>query len=292
MLSESRNAPQRVLFAVLVYDGEEFVPRCLDSLARMHSSSSDVEVLVLDDASPSPGWSDRLRDMAGRLGFDYYRSPRNLGIPRNMNLGLRTALAREVDAIVLLNSDVIVPRDLAASLVAPLEDRSISSVTAWSNRASIYSLPVTHSQSLADDQGLVDWVSARLSEEFRGEVIDIPSAMGFCVAIPSDVLGVVGLMDPLFGRGYSEEIDWSLRSHQLGYRSVLNPGCFVYHAGSGSTSVVGLIDNNQTIIDSRYPTYMSEVCAFLTAGATTSVAERGLRRLVLAAASEIGRAHV
>ena len=42
-------------------------------------------------------------------------------------------------------------------------------------------------------------------------------------------------MDPVFGRGYSEEIDWCLRSHTMGYHSVLAPSCFVYHAGSGIT---------------------------------------------------------
>lgn len=288
MLSASRDDPRRVLVATLVYNGEAFVPSCLESLGRIDSTGLDVEVIVLDDASPAPGWSDRLHDMATELGLWYYRSPRNLGIPRNMNLGLRAALALGFDAIILLNSDVIVPRDLVSSLVAPLGDRSISSVTAWSNQVSVYSLPVAQSHRLADDQDLVDWASARLHDEFGAETIDIPSAMGFCIAIPSDAVADVGLMDPLFGRGYSEEIDWSLRSHELGYRSVLSPGCFVYHAGGGSTSAVGLTDRNQAIIDSRYPNYVRDVSTFCASNTSADLASRGLRRLVLSAAREFG----
>ena len=80
----------------------------------------------------------------------------------------------------------------------------------------------------------------------------------------------VGLMDPVFGRGYSEEIDWCLRSHTMGYKSVLAPSCFVYHAGSGITKVEGLVGDgdktvhaHQAIIDQRYPLYTSQLIALV-----------------------------
>src|SRR5207248_9225574 len=93
-LSAMRSAADhcRVLLAVLVYNGQDFVPRCLESARRVMDHTDGAGVLILDDCSPEPGWSDKLRELCDSLDIGYYRSPRNLGIPRNMNLGLLRAL--------------------------------------------------------------------------------------------------------------------------------------------------------------------------------------------------------
>ncbi len=286
----------RVLLALLVYNGEEFVGPCLSSLGRLTSGPHSADVLVLDDASPTPGWSDRCRGMAADLGFGYYRTPRNLGIPRNMNLGMLRAVDADYDAVILLNSDTIVPSNLIPTLIRPLiEDDTISSTTAWSNNSSVYSIPNTDPDHLADDPRIMDWISERLDEEFDGRAIPIPSGVGFCMAIPTTMINEVGLMDPVFGRGYSEEIDWCLRSHTFGYHSALSPSCFVYHAGSGITKAEGLIgagdrtvDAHQAIIDQRYPLYTSQLIAHLASSALDGMRERGLHQIITSAARQRG----
>jgi hypothetical protein len=234
--------------------------------------------------------------MTTSLGFGYYRTPRNLGIPRNMNLGMLHAVDADYDAVILLNADTIVPTNLIPTLILPLvEDPLISSSTAWSNNSSVYSIPLHDPDHLAQKPGLIDWLSERVDEEFEGETITIPSAVGFCMAIPTRVIKDVGLMDPVFGRGYSEEIDWCLRSHTLGYRSVLAPSCFVYHAGSGITKAEGIIGDgdrimhaHQAIIDDRYPLYRSQLIALSASSIIDGMCERGLRRIILSAARRDG----
>jgi GT2 family glycosyltransferase len=286
----------RILVALLVYNGEEFVGPCLSSLARLETGSHSADVLVLDDASPALGWSERCREITTDLGFGYYRTPRNLGIPRNMNLGMLRAVDEGYDAVILLNSDTILPSNLIQTLIRPLiEDASISSTTAWSNNSSVYSIPNSDPDHLADDPKVIDWTSERLDEEFDGQAISIPSGVGFCMAIPTRMINEVGLMDPVFGRGYSEEIDWCLRSHTLSYHSVLVPSCFVYHAGSGITKVEGLVgdgdhtvDAHQAIIDQRYPLYTSQLIALSASSIVDGMRERGLRRIVISAARQNG----
>lgn len=296
MPSASSRTGWRVLVALLVYNGEEFVGPCMDSLVALDPGEHEVDVLVLDDASPAPGWSERCRSAAESKGFGYYRTPRNLGIPRNMNLGMLRALDAGYDAVILLNSDTVLPRNLVATLVGPLiEDRSISSTTAWSNNVSIYSLPNELPDRLGADAELVSWLSEQMELEFDGQTIPVPSGVGFCMALPTAVIDRVGLMDPLFGRGYSEEIDWCLRSHGDGFSSVLAPSCFVYHAGSGITRAEGMIGDgdhivhaHQSIIDQRYPRYHSELVAFGASKVTEGLKERGLQAIVRAAARERG----
>ena len=103
-MSERRRP--RLLLAVLVYNGQAFVPACLESVARLRDRSRtvDVDALVLDDASPEPGWSGELESLCEHLGLGYYCSPRNLGIPRNMNLALLRSLRAGHDYVLITNS--------------------------------------------------------------------------------------------------------------------------------------------------------------------------------------------
>jgi GT2 family glycosyltransferase len=286
----------RVLVALLVYNGEDFVGQCLASLAGLKPGSHSFDVLLLDDASPAPGWSDRCREMTTDLGFEYYRNPRNLGISRNMNLGMLRAMEAEYDAVILMSSDTIVPSNLIPTLMRPLiEDPSNSCTTAWSNNSGVSSIPNGNPDHLAEAPELVDWVSGQFDEEFNGLSVPIPSGVGFCMAIPTAKINDVGLMDPVFGRGHAKEIDWCLRSHAAGYQSVLAPSCFVYHAGSGiknTKSPVGIGDRmvhtRQAIIEQRYPHYVSELMEFSASDVIDGVRERALKRIVTAAAAEHG----
>ena len=135
-------AKPRVLFAITVYNGREVVFPCLRSVARMAPKKTVVDVLVLDDASPEPGFSEEVEAACAELGLGYYRSPRNLGIPRNVNLALLWALEADYDYVVVANSDVLFCRELTDLMVdVATTDPSIGSVTAWSNNVSVYSLP-------------------------------------------------------------------------------------------------------------------------------------------------------
>lgn len=287
---------QRVLLAILVYNGRDFVPTCLESAAGLRVGHRDVDVLVLDDCSPQPGWSDELEDHCARLGLQYYRSPRNLGIPRNMNLALLRAVAGGYDHVLLLNSDVVLPMNLVNAMIRVVESNTgIGSVTAWSNSASAFSIPNDDDTGMLRRQDVVDWVSVEFERLFGSFALDIPTGVGFCLLIPVPVIQHVGLFDPLFGRGYCEEVDWCLRSRARGYRAVLAPSTFVYHMGSGTTVEAGLLAGKETtvrahedIVDLRYPWYRGDLDAFAEAATLPPIVNRAVRSIVLKAASRFG----
>ena len=76
-------------------------------------------------------------------------------------------------------------------------------------------------------------------------------------------------MDPVFGRGYCEEVDWCQRAGAVGYRSVLGFGSFAFHHGGASNRPAGLLREASTtvldherIVEMRYPGYHDGLAAF------------------------------
>lgn len=289
-------AAPTVLLVITVYNGRAVVPQAISSAIRLAQDGCSVDVLVLDDCSPEPGWSDDLRLLCADAGVMYYRSPRNLGIPRNCNLGLLAAADGGYDYVLLCNSDVILPVGMVPQLISVARgDSRIGSVTAWSNHASVYSLPNEDSDRYLTDQQVVDWASRCLTDEFGITPVDIPTGVGFCMLIPVPVLRIVGLMDPVFGRGYSEEVDWCLRSQALGYRITLAPSVFVYHRGQGSNVEAGLLAHGETnipahdaIVSMRYPAFISQVGRFMASDRLSSAYDRAFRALIGDAARQHG----
>ncbi len=297
-ITEVSVVPRRkVLIALLVYNGRAFVPAAVSSAARLQTvGPHSVDVIVFDDASPDPGWSDELSRLCLSLGVGFYTSPRNLGIPRNMNLGLLRAEAAGYDYVVILNSDVIVPLNLVDSMVDVAESNaSVGSVTPWSNNVSIFSLPNDDSESHLNDVRSVDRVSETMRAEFGTTAIDLPTGVGFAMMVSRNAIADVGLFDPVFGRGYCEEVDWCQRAHELGLRNVLAPGAFVYHIGSATNREAGIlapgektVHTNESIIDLRYPDYRSRLAAWSDSDVIKPVVDRGLARLVRDAAATHG----
>ena len=145
------------------------------------------------------------------------------------------------------------------------------------------------------DQDRVDWLSTTLAHRYGRTALDVPAGISFCIMIPTWAVRTVGLMDPVFGRGYCEETDWSLRSQQLGFRCTVAPGVFVYHAGKGSNESAGLlragattVDEHELIIDMRYPNFRSDVGALMASGLLGRLHAEALRAICHAAVREHG----
>jgi GT2 family glycosyltransferase len=286
----------RTLLAILVYGGAEFVPACLESAARLPGLGRSVDVLVLDDCSPDEAWSLEVRDRCGELGIGYYRSPRNIGIPRNMNLALLRGRHSGYDHVLIANSDLVFPANVVPALVrTAAQDERIASATAWSNHVSAFSLLNEDPSKNIGTQPSIDRVSSLLEQHFRDRAVDLPVGVGFCMLVPVGMVKRVGLLDPVFGRGYCEEVDWCLRARSFGLRNVLAPSAFVFHEGNATTRLHGILQkthtsvpSNDAIIDLRYPDYQENLRAYGRSGVLQALQAEGGRVLVTAGAREEG----
>ena len=249
---------------VPVYRGLEDTRRCIESVLRS-SCRRPLRLVVLNDASPEPEVTDYLRGLEGtdpRLLL--LENPANLGFVGTVNRGM--ALSRQAD-VVLLNSDAEVANDWLDRLVdAAYCDARVASVTPFSNNATICSYPkfcVANELPPGWDTAALDRLFAQVAP---GQVVDVPTGVGFCMYICRAALDSVGLFDvEAFGKGYGEENDFCQRAAKAGWRNLHALDTFVRHAGGasfGETKSAREIAAMETL-RRMHPDYEREVHAFV-----------------------------
>lgn len=218
---------------VPVYRGLGDTQRCISS-ALASVQRCDWALIVINDCSPEPEVSQWLREVAAREPrITLLENPENLGFVATVNRGMSLHPERDV---VLLNSDTEVANDWLDRLAqAAYRHGRVATVTPFSNNATICSSPrFCEANSLPEgyDTARLDALFARTNP---GQVVDVPTGVGFCMYIRRDSLQDVGLFDVAhFGKGYGEENDFCHRAHLAGWRNLHALDTFVLHAGGVS----------------------------------------------------------
>ncbi|MEJ8569019.1 glycosyltransferase family 2 protein [Elongatibacter sediminis] len=245
---------------VPVFNAPEALDACLASLYG--TLPSGARVLLVDDASDDrrvAGVLDRWLERAGSL-WNLERQPRNRGFVATANRGMQAVTGD----VVLLNSDTVVTAGWLEGLTRCLEsDPGIATATPWTNNGEIASLPrfCAVNPIPSDPDSVARIVAA------TGDAVypDLPTAVGFCMAVRRAALDAVGYFDPDFGLGYGEENDFSMRVRAAGWRNVLCDDVYVVHVGGQSFGPLGLAPDPvamQRVLD-RHPDYLDRVKAFI-----------------------------
>lgn len=254
--------PKTVDVVVPVYKGLAETKACLQSIIRA-TGSVQSRLIVVSDNSPDTALVAWLREQAQTGYITLLENETNLGFPATANRGLAYDPNHDV---VLVNSDTLVfdewlDRLAAATLTAP----DIGTATPFSNNASICSYPAINIENplLGDiSPKELDRLFAKIN---NGKILDLPTAVGFCMYIRRDCLRDVGYFDATtFGRGYGEENDFCRRAVYLGWRHVLAADTFVVHSGGASFGQTkkAVLTHNLTVLAERHPGYLSLVDDF------------------------------
>ncbi len=242
-----------------VYKGVEETRACLESLLGA-ANREPFELIVINDRSPEPALTEWLREASATAAFTLLENETNLGFVATVNRGMALHPDRDV---ILLNSDTAVAEGWLDRLVrAAYSHPRIGTVTPLSNNATICSYPrFCEENPLPPNTGFQE-LDRLAAEVNSGRVIDIPTAVGFCMYIRRECLHAAGLFDvETFGKGYGEENDFSLRAAANGWRNILATDIFVYHLGSVSfaQSAVQAREQGVRAIGNRYPGYLAQV---------------------------------
>ncbi len=245
-----------------VHNAPDVLDRCLASVCA--TVPAGVEVIVIDDASTDGEVTSVLHRWQQRVGpsWQFHFQKQNLGFVGTVNRGMKMT-QRD---IVLLNSDTeVTPGWLEGLQRCLASDSLIATATPWTNNGEIASIP-----------GFCEANPPPRNPESVARVIagtgtacypELPTAVGFCMAVSRKALNTLGLFDEkTFGLGYGEENDFSMRAQQAGLRNVLCDDVYIVHLGGRSFGPLGLKPDESTMqrLLSLHPEYLQQVEAFIS----------------------------
>jgi GT2 family glycosyltransferase len=211
------------------------------------STSPPDATLVVDNAS---GDDSPARILAAVPDVELMASALNGGFSAGCNLGIRSALARGADRLLLINSDVVVSVDALARL-SDLLDRDPSVgvaapiVTRQSNPDAIESAGIRYSRSTGRMRHRY-YDANRHQASLRG-IADVDGASGCAMLVRREVFDAIGLFAPEYFYSF-EDVDFCLRARQAGFKTVIVSEAVVRHAG-GET--IGRASARRTYFSTR-----------------------------------------
>ncbi len=219
----------RISIISVNYNGFALTAAMIDSLRR--HVTTPLEIVVVDNGSA--------RDEAALLRERYpditvLRSDENLGFAGGNNLGIRTATG---DCLLLLNNDTEVTDDTLHHLAETLDaDPSIGAVCPkirfWAPPQAIQFAGYTPLTRITLRNGLIGF--GQPDDGFYDSPHETPYAHGAAMMVRREAVGKAGPMPEEYFL-YYEELDWSERIREAGYRIVYDPRATVFHKESATT---------------------------------------------------------
>ncbi len=203
---------------------------CLESLRQC--TYPNYEVTVVDNGSDG----EDVRLLRERFGHDVrlIENERNLGFAKGCNIGMRDALDRGADYVVLLNNDTVVTPDFLEEMITvALRDEKLGIA---GGKIRCYEFP----EVIWFGGGIIDYRTGSTpirgsGEVDRGQYDEIGEVDWICscfMLISRDVLQSVGMFDERFFFGW-EDVDLCVRAARNGYKVLYVPGSRIWHKGWG-----------------------------------------------------------
>ena len=238
----------------------------LVDIAKLDVDGLNAECLVVDNGSKD-GTEDAIKNYKlPNMKYKFIQSGANLGFAGGNNVGIKDALKRGIDYIILMNNDLILPKDIVKKLVSYMENNSevgIASPKMYFAKGYEF-----HKDRYKEsDKGKVIWyaggiidrknvysVHRGVDEIDRGQYDKIEEtdfANGAVVIIRSGVFKKIGLLDSSFFL-YWEDADFSERVKRAGFKVMYFPMTWMWHKVSASTGGSGSPTNDYFLTRNRF----------------------------------------
>jgi GT2 family glycosyltransferase len=224
---------------------------CLDSLLP-DSHNSNYRLTVIDNCSPDDSAAQIRQYLQDQPQVRTFYLETNTGFAGGMNFG---AAQSSAEWLLLVNSDTIfLPGALdalsQALKIQPQEVGMVGPVTNAAGNGQNYGIA-------GDTQQEIIANAMQLQQNPCHFLIPCYRLDFFCVAIRRSLWSQLNGLDPIFGLGYYEDTDFSMRAKKLGCKMMICEDAVVYHMGGSSFSsnpkTKALIKRNKKLFLKRHP---------------------------------------
>lgn len=211
---------QPAIFVVILnYNGEDTLANCLSSVYR--SDYPTFEVVVIDNDSRD-GSFEQAKKLFSRAHF--IKNSANLGFSRGNNVGIRFALEKFADYVLILNNDTILEKTTLSTLAKTL----IESPTAGIASPVIFT---SNNRHIWFAGGTINWNRMRTNHLYKiqsDEPYPTEYISGCAMFVKKDVFQKIGLFDESFFL-YYEDSDFSVRAKRAGFDLLMVPAAHIQH---------------------------------------------------------------
>jgi len=238
---------RKISLIIPVYNALSLTAHCLESVFKYTPNDHEIQtdIIVVNDGSDQHVTEYLEKIQEEHSNYKVINNSSNLGFVKTCNRGFKEA---DGEIIVLLNSDTIVTPGYIEKIIRCFDsDKTIGAASPISSDSAFFAIPLPPGYDIFEMSTMVEV----LSEERYPEAI---TPEGFCLCIRKKVMDEIGYFDEIFGIGYCEESDFSMRVQAHGYRTVCIDNLYIFHKRMGTFGFQRgeLYKKNRKIFDQRW----------------------------------------
>jgi Predicted glycosyltransferases len=206
----------------------------IDSILA-YTGGVDYQVIYVDNGSEDlDGYHQLVDTFSDHKNVTLCRLPFNHGSVRAINVGLNLADCSEAPYVLLLDNDTEIPQGdkwWLSRFIGYLDDPEVGAAGAATNFPS--------------GNQYVDVIPDRYQKEWEGHIAkpeDLSVLVSFAMLLRKEAIHKVGLFDERFEPGNCEDVDYTLRLHQAGYKCVVAESVYIHHKVHATFGPMGLSD--------------------------------------------------
>ena len=251
VFSPAKSSELSMTIIIPIYNALDDLKVTLNSIENANLSKK-TKIMLINDCSGQETTEFLRQFVKDKERYSLLENEKNLGFVGTCNRGMRSA---DTDLICLLNSDTMIPQRFETRVQDCFNsDEKIAIASPLASHSGLWNLPFKDGMTYEQMDAFVEKVSHCCYP-------DILCPEGFCFFVRKKVIDEIGVLDEIFGRGYCEETDLSLRAMAAGYRGVLIDNLYVYHkrhASFGSEERKIQMEKNQEILWKRWRKFYDE----------------------------------